>query len=190
MVISAPLTDHWIDTVLAAFMFQVPIRPRTGVTGLYGATITTLTCLPDRQAVVEVVPSISTQVKVGLPRFGMSFFCVARTAAVSALLPRLVPRVDAGDARDLARGLRHAVVHVDATTEVEDAHQQHEEDRQREGELDECLATAASTAATPTAAHGVTVTVREAVLDPRRFDTVSWIVYVPGRVVDVAGRVL
>ena len=46
-------------------------------------------------------------------------------------------RVDAGHARDLAGRLGRAVHHVDAATEVEDAHHDEHERDHGEGELDE-----------------------------------------------------
>ncbi len=67
--------------------FQIPMSPRSGVIGLYGDTVMTLTQLPGTQPVVMTVPSMSTQVIVGSWRFGMSPFWVAMTAFVSLLRP-------------------------------------------------------------------------------------------------------
>ena len=70
----------------------------------------------------------------------MSRFCVLTTAVVSVLVPKVGPRVHARRPSDLARGLRHAVEHVDPAAEVDDRHQQDEEDDDDERELDEGLA--------------------------------------------------
>jgi hypothetical protein len=48
--------------------------------------------------------------------------------------------MDACDAGDLARCLRHPIELVDRHTEVDDAHEDHEEDDDRHRELDEALA--------------------------------------------------
>ena len=101
----------------------------------------------------------------------MRAFCAARTAAVCVVLPsaRPVPRIDARDPGELARRLGDAVVHVDPAAEVEDRQHQHQEDREGERELDQRLA-----AGPLTSAHQlVTVTVRDDVLVPARFEAVS-----------------
>ena len=150
---------------------MVPTRLRTGVTGGYGAMITTLTCIPATHVAVTLDPSMSTHVKVGLPRLGMRPFCVARTAAVCVVLPSAprLPGIDARDPGDLACRLGDAVVHVDPAAEVEDGQHQHQEDRECERELDQRLA-----AAPLTSAHQlVTVTVLSTCCVPPRFEAVS-----------------
>ena len=75
--------------------------------------------------------------------------------------------MDAGHAGELAGRLGDAVVLVGGPAEVDGAHEDEQEDRDRERELDHRLAALAASARP----HGVTVTVRDLVDDPPKFET-------------------
>ena len=167
---------------------MVPTRLRTGVTGVYGATMTTLTCIPATHVSVQAGP-VDIHAREGriaeardeglLRRQDRGGLCRAPERSGRS-------RIDARDPGELACRLGDAVVHVDRAAEVEDGHHQHQEDREGEGELDQRLA------ATPlTSAHQlVTVTVTDDVLRAaqirgREFDGV-----VPSLGVDVVRRAL
>jgi hypothetical protein len=83
--------------------------------------------------------------------------------------------MDARDAGDLASGLGDAVEQEGGPRKIDQANQDRQEDRDPEGELDQGLARAL-TPAVSSDRHGVTVTVRDRVAVPPRFETTSTIV--------------
>lgn len=69
-----------------------PRKFRSGVMTLNGADIVTFTPSPAPQGTFPFAwPSMSTHVNVASERCGMSAFCFATTAAVSAVVPSGAP---------------------------------------------------------------------------------------------------
>ena len=129
----------------------VPNMLTTGVTGANGAWTRTRIQSPARHSLsgmtVSVMSTQTMSVDGAMVRFGTRARWTLITSAAWVLLPQIagqggagVVRMDGRDAGDLASGLGRRIHHVDAASQVEDAHQEDEERDQDEAELDEGLA--------------------------------------------------
>ena len=118
-------------------------NPSNGVRAVYGANAVTRNPSPGAHPAFGLMtPASSTHSKIGSWRSGTNAFWTPTTATVSGLVQaggHPPPSMDGRHSSDLTSRLGDAVEYIDAAAQVEDAHEQDQEDDQRERELDQGL---------------------------------------------------